>query len=140
MYKISSGLTDFLVKVLPWVLSICIIIFSSLYIISNRRLTFLIAFVFIFFMYLILWWFFFKKLQTVYLGEKKLKINNIILPFKNIISINTFFLSPAYQIKYLSGGEIKSFIFFPKFKILFFTPSYIKEIKEEIKLRGMKDF
>lgn len=91
MYKISSGLTDFLVKVLPWVLSICIIIFSSLYIISNRRLTFLIAFVFIFFMYLILWWFFFKKLQTVYLGEKKLKINNIILPFKNIISINTFF-------------------------------------------------
>ena len=131
MYKISSRLTNVLTNVLPWIIIACIVLFLLLYIISDKD--FLIGFIIQFILFLVLWFFFFRNLQTVYLEDKKLKIYNLTLPFKNIIAINKFFLSPTYQIKYKIGSEVKSFIFLPTFHLPFFTHSYIKEIKRNIK-------
>lgn len=131
MYKISSRFTDFLVKVFPWIIISCIVLFLFLYVISNQD--FLIAFIVQFSIFLILWFFFFRNLQTVYLEGKKLKVNNLILPFKSIIGVNKFLLSPTYRIKYKVGNEVKSFIFLPTFHLPFFTHSYIKEIKSSSK-------
>ena len=134
MYRISSKSTHFLTRILPWILSLCIVIFFILFM-YNKNLDFLIAFIFLFLFYLLIWWFFTKKLQIVYLGDKKLKINDEIIPFNKIISVNKFLLSAAYRIKYKKGETTASFIFLPKFYIPFFTHSYIKEIKNDIKAR-----
>jgi len=134
MYRISSKSTHFLTRILPWILSLGIVIFLILFM-CNKKLDFLIAFIFLFLLYLLIWWFFTKKLQIVYLGDKKLKINDEIIPFNKIISVNKFLLSAAYRIKYKNGEKTTSFIFLPKFYIPFFTHSYIKEIKNDIKAR-----
>lgn len=133
MYRISSKLTDFNVRMLPWFLVICIIIFFVLYVITS--FDFLIAFILLFILYLLMWWFRIRKLQTVYLDVKKLKVKDAVIHFDNIINVSKVFLGPEYQIKYKKDGIVKSFIFLPKFRMPFFTHSYIKEIRQNIKGR-----
>lgn len=129
-------MTIFYVNILPWIFSILIIILTFLFIIY--KLDFLIGFNVFFIIILLDWWFFTKKLKIVYLSKKKLKVNNEIIPFDKIISVNKYIFSSTYRIKYMNEEEVKSFIFLPKFYLPFFTQSYIKEIKKDIKLRETK--
>lgn len=134
MYRISSGLTNFNVKILPWVFLVFVIVFFVLYLISG--FDFLIALTVLFSFYILIWWLNMRKLKNVYLGNKMLKVDNEILYFKDIISVKKYIFSSSYTIKYRKGKEIQSFKFLPKFYLPLFTHSYIKEIRNDIKERN----
>lgn len=136
MYKISSKLTNFNVKVLPWILLICAIVLFLLYL--KTKFDFLIAISILFIFYLLLWYFRVRKLQVVYLSNKKLIVNDEIISFDDILNVSKVILGPEYKIKYKKGHDVKSFIFLPKFRVPFFTHSYIKEIQEHIKKDKIK--
>jgi len=133
MQRISSRLTILYVRIIPWILLGLLLISVILYIIFE--FDFFIAFNVFILLILINWWFHIRKLKMVYLGDKKLKVENEIIPFNKIISVNKFIFSSTYRIKYSNNNELKSFTFLPKFHLPFFTQSYIKEIRKDIKSR-----
>lgn len=78
MQRISSRLTFLYVRIMPWILLGLLLISVILYIIFE--FDFFIAFNVFILLILISWWLHIRKLKMVYLGDKKLKVENEIIP------------------------------------------------------------
>lgn len=134
MRKISSNLTEFYRKKFLICQILIFIVLLSIFFLKDLPIEFLILTLFIFFLFFFIWFWQMKDLKIVYLKNKTLIVDNEIIQFEKIISIEKSIFSPNYKVKYFEENKKKSFIFLPVFTLPFFTQSFIKEIR-----RGMQN-
>jgi hypothetical protein len=137
MKRISSKQTFFLKKIIPVILCINVIImvfWILFFTVDFRELTFLLFPTIIFGS---AWLVSFRKMKIVYLGNKLLKVDEEIILYEKIISINKFFFTNLIKITYQKDKLIKQLVFRPN-TITYITPDYFKEIKKFIIQRQYK--
>lgn len=130
MHIVSSILTNFYTKIYFWIPIILFIVGTISYFVFELSNTFLFAITFGFLIFYVPWFFLLKNVKIVYLGDDCFKVEEEIISFKSIESIDGLLIFTIY---YRKNNQNKKFSYLPKYYFPFLTPYYIKEIREIIK-------
>lgn len=131
MERVSSITTYFKRKVIPYIIIANLIIFIVCLSVLDFKIEQLFPLIFPSLILILGWLLFFRRLKTVYLGKKHLKVDNELISFRDILSIEKL-THLSYKIYYTTKQQqTKSFVFNTKL-ISFITPYSIKKIKSLI--------
>lgn len=131
MKKISSFTTIFKKKIIPYIVILNIIICFICIFMLNYMVESLFVIIFPTIILSLGWLLLFRKLKVVYLGKNYLKVDNTIILFKDIQSIEKLTYL-RYQIHYITEKGVRSFDLNVD-AMPFVTPKFIKEIEKNSK-------
>lgn len=138
MHKVSSKFTYFHTTIFQWIIIALLLIGIFLYLILGLSSTFLFFIIYCFLIFYLPWFFTSRKYKTVFMGKDFFQVDEEIIPFNTIKSINKHLISPSFIVNYTINNINKRFSFLPKYYFPFLTPYYIKEIRESIKNKKHK--